>query len=78
MSTRRGVPVEYEWPGADAIADSSTRLYWISQQADWTGATPQFMVMMADGDGQHIIAERCYRHHAVMIVDALRQALAGS
>lgn len=74
MTTRREPPEGYQWPGADVIAASKDTVYWLSEQADWTGATPLFMVMMADGDGQHIVAEKCYLKHAMVIVSALRRA----
>jgi hypothetical protein len=70
--TDRSVPSGYEWPGMDTDGTH----YYLSEQADWDGATPLFMVHKQWNGGQTIIAERCYRTYGVEIVDALRQAVA--
>jgi hypothetical protein len=70
----REPPAGYKWPGADTIADALGQLYWLATQPDWDGATPLFVVMCSDSNGQKILAERCYRKYGVEIVDALRQA----
>ena len=50
--------------------------YWITADATWTGATPLWMVSKAWGGGEAIIAQRCYLHYAIEIVDALRAVYA--
>jgi hypothetical protein len=64
------IPDGYEWPGGDAVG-STWPLYWLSPHDDgW--ATQLYMVIGTDGDGQHIVAERCYLRWATRIVDGLR------
>ena len=67
--TDRNVPAGYEWPGMDT---GHATVYYLSEQANWDGATPLFMVHKQWPGGQTIIAERCYRKYGVEIVDALR------
>lgn len=65
------VPSGYEWPGGDVVGDATTA-YWLQPHDDDAWATQLYMVIGVDGDGQHIIAERCYLRWATRIVDALR------
>lgn len=64
----RTVPDGYRWPGPDADGTH----YYLTEQADWDGATPLYMVMRIQPGEQTILAQHCYRTHGVLIVDALR------
>lgn len=64
------IPEDYRRPSGDVIAER-TRSYWITE-FDHREATQVYTVVGVDGDGQHIIAEKCYLHWAVRIVDGLR------
>lgn len=63
------IPEGYRWPGADVVADA-THSYWIVEFNN--RQTALYTVIGVDGDGQHIIAEKCYLHWALRIVDGLR------
>lgn len=64
------IPEDYRWPGADVVAET-THCYWITEYDNRT-ATQVYTVIGTNGDGQHIIAEKCYLHWAIRIVDGLR------
>jgi len=64
------IPESYRWPGHDVVADS-VNCYWITEY-DNRSSTQVYTVFGVDGDGQHIIAEKCYLHWATRIVDGLR------
>lgn len=69
MSTDRSVPAGYDWPG---MTEDGQTHYYMSEQANWTGATSLFMVHKQWPGGQTSIAERYLRKYGVEIVDALR------
>ncbi len=69
----RTVPAGYEWPGMET---GDRTVYYMSEQLDWQGATPLFVIGKQWPGGQTIIAEGCYRIYAVEIVDALRKSVA--
>lgn len=64
------IPEGYCRPDQHVIADR-TVCYWITEYDNRPG-TQVYSVIGVDGDGQHIIAEKCYLHWAVRIVDGLR------
>lgn len=64
------IPEEYRRPDQSVIAAQATT-YWIVEYDNQPG-TQIYMVIGVDGDGQHIIAEKCYLHWAIRIVDGLR------
>lgn len=64
------IPEPYRRPAHRDLADQVTA-YWIDEY-DHHSATALYSVGGVDGDGYHIIAEKCYLHWAVRIVDALR------
>lgn len=64
------IPENYRWPGADVVA-GTTHCYWIVEFDD-RRPTVAYTVIGTDGNGQHIIAEKCYLHWATRIVDGLR------
>jgi hypothetical protein len=63
------IPENYRWPGSDAVANV-THCFWIVEYSKQ--ATHVYTVIGTDGDGQHIIAEKCYLQWAIKIVDGLR------
>jgi hypothetical protein len=67
--TKRTPPVGYEWPG---VSDAPDTHYYLEPQANYDGATPQYMVMCMEPGVIRILAERCFLKDAVLIVDALR------
>jgi len=64
------IPEDYRRPASAVIAARET-CYWIVEFDNQPGTTV-YTVSGVDGDGQHIIAERCYLHWALRIVDGLR------
>lgn len=67
--TDRNPPVGYEWPG---MSDSAFSHFYLEPQANYDGATPQFMVMEMGPATIRILAEKCFLQDATRIVDALR------
>lgn len=64
------IPEGYRRPDHSVLAARITS-YWIVEYDDQPG-TQVYTVFGVDGDGQHIIAEKCYLHWATRIVDGLR------
>jgi hypothetical protein len=64
------IPESYRRP-AQAILAARTECYWIVEHDNQPG-TQVYTVSGVNADGQHIIAEKCYLHWAVRIVDGLR------
>lgn len=64
------VPEEYRRPSQDVIAERSS-CYWITEFVERPG-TSLYSVVAVDGDGQHIVAEKCYLRWAIRLVDGLR------
>jgi hypothetical protein len=64
------IPESYRRPTQDVVA-SRTTCYWIVEFDNQPG-TQTYTVIGVDGDGQHIVAEKCYLHWATRIVDGLR------
>lgn len=53
-------------------ASSRATEYYLTDQPNYYGATPLFLVMEKKPGSLKIIAEKCYLNHGVEIVDALR------
>lgn len=70
MSYQGKIPNAYRRPSQDVIAARETT-YWITE-VDHLPGTQLYSVIGVDDDGQHIVAERCYLHWAIRIVDGLR------
>lgn len=70
MSRESKVPEEYRRPTQEVIAARTTS-YWITEFVERPG-TSLYSVVGVDGDGQHIIAEKCYLRWAIRLVDGLR------
>jgi hypothetical protein len=70
MTRESKIPDDYRRPDQDVVADRRT-CYWITEFVERPG-TSVYSVIGVDGDGQHIIAEKCYLRWAIRIVDGLR------
>jgi hypothetical protein len=64
------IPEGYRRPDQSVVAERTT-CYWITELDNRPGTTV-YTVIGVNGDGQHIVAEKCYLSWAIRIVDGLR------
>lgn len=73
MTTDREPPVGYERP---LMWESPPCHFYLEPQANYEGATPQFMIMHTEPGCIRLLAEKCLLKDATLIVDALRDTYA--
>lgn len=67
------IPEQHHWNLRDwESATTADPYYWVGEQPD-SGATQLYLVQKAWSGGETIMAQKCYLHHAIEIVDALRR-----